>query len=275
MGAGDMGAGARSTVKAFEDSWRWDERTFASYEQLVSAGGNAAEALRALRALLGESALLAYLVMIAPRLVELRRVLKPTGSLYLHCDPAASHYLKVLLDTIFGAQHFRNEIIWHYMTGGACKEHYAKKHDVLLFYTRSDQYRFFPERIKEPRSKQAIARAQHQKGARIGKEDTTKLPTDVWQIPALNPMAAERLGYPTQKPLALLERIILASSDEGEVVLDPCCGSGTTLAAAQRLQRHWIGIDIAAVAIDFTKARLLSVYGAEITALPVSPAVVS
>jgi len=267
--------GARATVKAFEDSWRWEERTLASYGQLVAEGGNAAEALQALRALLGESALLAYLVMMAPRLVELRRILKLTGSLYLHCDPAASHYLKVLLDTVFGAQNFRNEIIWHYMTGGACKEHYAKKHDVLLFYTRSEQYRFYPERIREPRSEQAVARAQHQKGARIDKEDTTKLPTDVWQIPALNPMAAERLGYPTQKPLALLERIILASSDEGDVVLDPFCGSGTALAAAQRLQRHWIGIDIAAVAIDFAKARLLSVYGAEITALPVSPAVVS
>jgi len=266
--------GARSTARAFADTWRWDETMAAAYDQLATDGDKMAETLRALRALLGASDLLAYLVMMAPRLVELWRVLKPTGSLYLHCDPAASHYLKIVLDTIFGARNFRNEIIWHYMTGGACKEHYARKHDVLLFYTRSDQYRFYPERIKEPRSAKALARAQHQKGARIAKEDTAKLPTDVWQIPALNPMAAERLGYPTQKPLALLERVILASSNAGEVTLDPFCGCGTTIEAAQRLQRHWIGIDSAAVAIHFTQCRLRSEFGVEVTARPVSPAAV-
>ena len=258
--------GTRVAARAFEDSWKWDETTATAFEQLVADGGQIGEALRALHMLLGASNLLAYLVMMVPRLAELWRVLKPTGSLYLHCDPAASHYLKILLDTTFGARNFRNEIIWHYMTGGACKEHYARKHDVLLFYTHSDRYHFYPERIREPRSEKAMARARHQKGARIGKEDTAKLPTDVWQIPALNPMAVERLGYPTQKPLVLLERVIQASSNEGDVILDPCCGCGTTIAAAQRLERHWIGIDSAAVAIDFTRRRLLNEFGIDVMA---------
>jgi site-specific DNA-methyltransferase (adenine-specific) len=260
--------GKDGTARAFEDTWRWDEQAAASYAQIIADGGKIRETLRALYELIGANNLLAYLVMMAPRLVELWRVLKPAGSLYLHCDPAASHYLKILLDAIFGVRNFRNEIIWHYMTGGASKEHYARKHDILLFYTRSDRYRFYPERIKEPRSEKALARAQRPKGARIARDNIAKLPTDVWQIPALNPMAAERLGYPTQKPLALLERVILASSDEGEMVLDPCCGGGTTIAAAQRLQRRWIGIDIAAVAIDFTRNRLRDEFGVEITARP-------
>lgn len=267
--------GTRAMIKAFEDTWRWDEQAAASYAQIIADGGRIGEALHALHTLLDASNLLTYLVMMAPRLAELWRVLKPTGSLYLHCDPAASHYLKVLLDAIFGVRNFRNEIIWHYMTGGACKEYYARKHDILLFYTRSDRYRFYPERIREPRSEKALARARHQKGARIGKEDIAKLPTDVWQIPALNSMAVERLGYPTQKPLALLERVILASSDEGDVILDPCCGCGTTIAAAQGLGRHWIGIDSAAVAIDFTRRRLLNDFGVAVTALPANPAAVS
>lgn len=275
--------GARALIKAFEDTWRWDEQAAASYAQIIADGGRIGEALHALHTLLGASnagrdkpqPLLAYLVMMAPRLAELWRVLKSTGSLYLHCDPAASHYLKVLLDAVFGARNFRNEIIWHYMTGGACKGYYARKHDILLFYTRSDRYHFYPERIREPRSEKALVRARHQKGARIGKEDIAKLPTDVWQIPALNPMAVERLGYPTQKPLALLERVILASSNEGDVILDPCCGCGTTIVAAQRLGRHWIGIDSAAVAIDFTRQRLLNDFGVAVTARPENPAAVS
>jgi DNA modification methylase len=293
--------GKDGTARAFEDTWKWDEQAAASYAQIIADGDKIGETLRALHMLLGASdagrdkplpltgrdkplpltgrdkplsltgrdkplPLLAYLVMMVPRLVELWRVLKPTGSLYLHCDPAASHYLKILLDAIFGARNFRNEIIWHYMTGGAGKEHYARKHDILLFYTRSDRYRFYPERIKEPRSEKALARAQRPKGARIARDNIAKLPTDVWQIPALNPMAAERLGYPTQKPLALLERVILASSDEGEVVLDPCCGCGTTIAAAQRLGRRWIGIDTAAIAIDFTRDRLRDDFGIDVMA---------
>lgn len=251
-------------TRVFTDTWQWDQQAQDTYEQVMESGGKAAGVLLALRVLDISPALLAYLTMMLSRLIELRRVLKPTGSLYLHCDPTASHYLKILMDALFGETNFRNEIIWHYMTGGTCKEHYARKHDVLLFYTCAEQYRFHPERIKEPRSEKALQRARHQKGARISANDTMKLPTDVWRIDALNPMAAERQGYPTQKPLALLERIIQASSDTGEVVLDPFCGSGTTIVAAQSLQRRWIGIDISGIAIDLTRSRLRNLFGVTI-----------
>ncbi len=249
---------------AFADSWQWDQQAQDMYEQVMDDGGKAAEVLQALRALSGSDVLLAYLTMMLPRLIELRRVLKPDGSLYLHCDPTASHYLKILMDALFDAPNFRNEIVWNYKTGGACKEHYARKHDVLLFYTRSEHYHFYPERIKEPRSEKALQRARHQKGARINTNDTTKLPTDVWQIAALNSMATERLGYPTQKPLALLERIVQASSNPGDIVLDPFCGSGTTIAAAQALQRSWIGIDISDIAINLTQSRLQALQSEDI-----------
>lgn len=196
-----------------------------------------------------------YLDWMRERIQEMYRVLKPTGSLYLHCDWHASHYLKVMLDEIFGYKNFKNEIVWNYQTGGASKAHYSRKHDVILFYAKGKDYKFYPERIKEERSEKSLLRAKNPKGARISITNTDKLPTDVWRIPALNPMDKERLGYPTQKPEALLEKIISASSDEGDIVLDPFCGCGTALAVAQKLKRKWIGMDISPSAIALVKNR--------------------
>ena len=198
-----------------------------------------------------------YLIMMAVRLLEMRRILKPTGSIYLHCDPTASHNLKTLMDAIFGHRNFRNEIVWHYQTGGASKRWFSKKHDVLLFYSQSNDYAFFSENIRVPRSEKSLKRAANPKGARISASDTTKLTTDVWvDISAMSPMARERIGYPTQKPLALLDRIIKASSNEGDMILDPFAGCATALVAADRLQRQWVGIDLSEMAAKLVKKRL-------------------
>lgn len=199
-----------------------------------------------------------YIDWMKPRLAEMHRVLKSTGSIYLHCDWHASHHLKVAMDhfSLFGQQNFLNDIVWNYATGGAGKRAYARKHDTILFYSKGPGYKFYPERVREPRTEKAMHRARNPKGARIAATDDTKLPTDVWQIPALNPMARERLGYPTQKPEELLAKIILASSDLDDVVLDPFCGCGTTIAVAQRLGRKWIGIDISPTAVRLTERRV-------------------
>ncbi|MCY4556469.1 MAG: site-specific DNA-methyltransferase [Chloroflexi bacterium] len=197
-----------------------------------------------------QPSLLAYLSYMVERLLVMKRILKPTGSIYLHCDPTASHYIKVMMDGIFGHKNFLNEVIWHYQTGGAGKRFYAKKHDSILFYSIGKHYKFYPNRIRFPRTEKSLLRAQNPKGARISEDNDTKLPLDVWtDISALNPVANERMGYNTQKPVELLERIIKASSDPGDVVLDPFCGCGTTVEAAQKLGRKWIGIDIAIHAI--------------------------
>lgn len=198
-----------------------------------------------------------YLIWLNARLYEMKRLLKDTGSIYLHLDWHASHYAKVEMDKIFGYDNFQNEIVWNYQTGGASKDRFARKHDVMFWYVRKlNDYKFYPDRIKEERSEKSILRAQNPKGARISSDDTTKLPTDVWQIPALNPMAVERIGYPTQKPEALLEKIIKASSNEGDIVADFFCGGGTTPTVAQRLGRRWIASDISRIAVAITADRL-------------------
>ena len=213
--------------------------------RIIGRGKSGGALLIALVEALGKTQPCAYLVNMAVRLAELHRVLKPMGSLYLHCDPAASHYLKIVLDRIFGEKNFRNELVWHYQTGGASRKWFSKKHDVILFYTKTAKYQFYPEAVPALRTDKAMKRARNPKGARISAGKSEKLPMDVWaDIQVLNPMATERLGYPTQKPLALLERIIEASSNEGDIVLDPFCGCGTTVAAAEKLNRKWIGIDI-------------------------------
>ena len=171
-----------------------------------------------------------YLTMMASRLVEMKRILKSTGSIYLHCDPAASHYLKAVMDGVFGRQNFLNEIIWSYGLGGSSKRFFSRKHDILLFYGKTGDYHF--SKPLQP------ATSRKMTGQMKGM-------TDCWNdIPSLSSMAKERIQYPTQKPLALLERIIQASSNEGDMVFDPFCGCGTTLVAADRLQRQWVGIDI-------------------------------
>ena len=240
---------------AFEDTWQWHEAIddFEDVAKDVSLAGT----FEGLRHILGEGPNLAYLSYMANRLRECKRILKPTGSIYLHCDPTMSHYLKIVMDGIFEKENFLNEIVWHYQTGGASKRWFSKKHDLLLFYSKSPHYQFFPESVKVPRTEKSLTRAQNPKGARISSSDTTKLSPDVWtNIPAMNPMSRERLGYPTQKPLRLLERIIKASSNEGDVIFDPFCGCGTTIHAAQNLNRYWIGIDVCVKACQVIEQRI-------------------
>ena len=314
------GAKAASQIKAFEDTWVWDDSAAAAFEEVVETGGRVAEVMRAFRTFLGQSNMMAYLAMMAPRLVELHRVLKPTGSIYLHCDPTASHYLKLLMDAVFGPERFLNEIIWKRTSAHASAKRYGPVHDVLLYYSKSatftwrPQYRpydpdyvetFFdqtdPDGRRWKRTDLTGAGIRHgetglpwqgidvtAKGRHWGvpparldllvkegrihwpaksggmprlkqyPEDLPGVPLqDVWtDIRPLHNLADERLGYPTQKPGELLERVILASSHEGDVVLDPFCGCGTTIAVAQQLKRAWIGIDITHLAIGLIRHRL-------------------
>ncbi len=198
-----------------------------------------------------------YLAYMSIRLIECHRILKNTGSIYVHCDPTMSHYLKIALDCIFHAHHFINEIIWHYQTGGAGKRGFSKKHDIVLFYAKSDGYTFNTKDMKIPRTAEVLRRLAtgHKNATRATTK--TKIANDVFtDIQALNPMSKERTGYPTQKPLALLERIIKASSNENDMVLDPFCGCATTCVAAERLRRQWVGIDIYSKAYELVCKRL-------------------
>lgn len=209
-----------------------------------------------------------YLVYMAIRLIECRRILKTTGSIYLHCDPTMSHYLKIVLDCIFGEDNFRNEIIWCYSNSGRNKKKFTTKHDVIMFYHKTKKGKFD---YKIPISKEYLASHYKHKDSAgnrcrkrtdAGKEriyypDDGVTCNDWWaDIPSLNAIAKERTGYPTQKPLALLERIISASTNEGDVVLDPFCGCATTCVAAEKLDRQWIGIDISQKAYELVKMRL-------------------
>jgi site-specific DNA-methyltransferase (adenine-specific) len=251
-------------ITAFEDTWHWGDNAESTFTEIIDiAPANAVKMMIAFRSFLGSNDMMAYLTMMCIRLIELRRVLKDTGSIYLHCDPTASHYLKILMDAIFGKENFRNEIIWYYQTGGAGRERYSRKHDTILFYTKGKDWTFNSEAIKIRRSEKSLKRAQNPKGARISADDVYKNPDDVLIIPQMNPMAKERLGYPTQKPEALLERIIQAGSNEGDIILDPFCGCGTTVTTAQKLNRNWIGIDITHLAINIIKLRLKSMFGIE------------
>lgn len=273
------GGDADAQIQAFDDTWHWTPDTERVYrDALLNSPTSVADAMQAFRTLLGENDAMAYLVMMAPRLVEMHRALKNTGSLYLHCDPTMSHYLKVLMDAIFGSQRFINEIIWHYNTGGKGKSSFLRKHDVILWYSKGKTYKFNRDEVAIPRTS-GTAHLRHgtdddgreyyedYSPRKSGKKyrwylDEGTTPMDVWtDIQALNPMAKERLGYPTQKPLALLERILKASTDPGDVVLDPFCGCGTTVDAAQKLGRVWAGIDITYISIDLIIKRLQSTYG--------------
>jgi len=339
------GKQAAAQIKAFGDTWRWDAGAARTFQEVVESGHErVSQAMQAFRTFLGDTDMLAYLAMMAPRLVELRRTLKPTGSIYLHCDPTASHYLKMLLDAVFGPACFLNEIIWKRTGSHNSARRFGPVHDVLFYYGKSDaaiwnqqyqaydaaylrhfqkvdpktgqpfqdvaltgpgvrqgpsgqpwrghdptpkgrhwqpasylytkyqeltgedlaQYEFFDrlehldavgliywsERGGLPRYRQFLADAP---GAPL---------SDVWtEIDVINSQAAERLGYPTQKPEALLDRIIAASTNVGDVVLDPFCGCGTTIAAAQKLKRQWIGIDVTHLAISLIRHRLRGAYG--------------
>ncbi len=198
-----------------------------------------------------------YVAYMAIRLIECHRILKRTGSLYLHCDPAMSHYIKIMMDCIFGEKQFRNEIIWHYQTGGVGKQNFARKHDVILFYGKSENYIFNANNIRIPRTSEVLRRIESGSKNATRSTTKTKIANDVFvDIQALNAMAKERTGYPTQKPLALLHRIIQASTNEGDIVLDPFCGCATTCIAAEQLRRKWIGIDISVKAYDLVRQRL-------------------
>jgi len=260
----------KAQAQAFIDTWEWRNRANEGFEQIMENHNGiftaqSIDLIQGLSKVLGKESLLAYLVSMTLRIAEIQRVLKPTGSFYLHCDPTASHYLKLVLDAMFCPKggDFQNEIVWEYQTGGASKERFARKHDNIFFYTKNDKWIFNPEEIKERRTEKSIARAQFS-GARIEANDEFKNPTDIFHIQALNPMAIERQGYPTQKPEALLERIIKASSNEGDVVLDAYCGCGTSIAVAERLKRRWVGIDITYQSIGVILKRLEDTFGKDI-----------
>lgn len=321
------GEDSQAQIEAFDDTWTWSHEAEAQYEELINGGApiKVADAMEAMRRILGENDVLAYLVMMTSRLVELHRVLKPTGSLYLHCDPTASHYLKLILDSIFGLKSYRNEIIWKRTMAHSSAKKWAPVHDVILYYSRGatniwnaprkdydqeylDRYykyddgdgrlywrnsltaagirngssgrpwrgidvsatgqhwKFTTERLDELDLNGRIYWPPGGKGfpqiKRYRDELSGVAIGDIWDdIDRINPVGHERLGYPTQKPVALLERILRASSSEGDVVLDPFCGCGTTIDAAQKLGRRWQGIDITYLAVDLIEKRLRHSYG--------------
>jgi len=337
------GSRAASQIRAFEDSWTWNKESEAIFAELVTGGGRVADCLQAFRTFLGECDMLAYLVMMAPRLVELRRVMKPTASIYLHCDPAANHYLKMLMDSVFAPDNFLNEIVWKRTSAHSGSKRWGPVHDVILFYCKSANFIWNPVfqeysagyvqqfyRYKDEKGRFRVGDLTGA-GTRTGESGQPWRginPTDIgrhWAVPNkvllemfgkktlgwtvqekldaldkqrlihwppkgkmpgfkrylnekagvpivdvvtdINPIAAqatERLGYPTQKPEVLIERIVSASSNPGAVVLDPFCGCGTTIAAAQRLGRQWIGIDITHLAITLIKQRLKDTFGESI-----------
>ena len=317
-------------IVAFEDTWHWGLESEAAYRATVTDGPeNLAVLLQAMRAFLGQSDMMAYLAMMAPRIAELHRVLKPTGSIYLHCDPTASHYLKLLMDAVFGPKNFRNEVVWlRTMAKGLMSRRLPNNHDVILSYGKMNGstwnvdatfqpydelaldaktaskynqrdadgrlyqltslinpnrnrpnltyeflgvtrvWRWTRERMQEAYDQGLIVQTRSGSAPRLKRyldEQRGKPFGDVWtDIPPINSQAKERLGYPTQKPEALLERIINASSNEGDVVLDPFCGCGTATVAAERLNRRWIGIDVTHLAMSLMRHRLHDTFGDEL-----------
>ncbi len=326
-------------IKAFEDTWRWDQEAAKAYQEAIEQGGKTAQAMQAFRMLLGESDMLAYISMMAPRLLELRRVMKPTASIYLHCDPTASHYLKSLMDAVFGSENFLNEIIWKRTSSHNRAKRWGPIHDVILFYGKTSNFTWnrilqdfnedYVETFYKFKDEKGVFRLSDLTGPGSRTGDSGKAWREIelakkqrhWEpppdralpdwfefpdgyesktiqerldildaqgliywpnkkdgmpsfkrymkptsgapiqdiiddIPPIPTHSIERLGYPTQKPVELLERILAASSDEGDVILDPFCGCGTTIAAAQKLNRKWIGIDITHLAVTLIKERL-------------------
>ena len=327
------GKASDSQIEAFEDSWHWNDCAESAFHDVMTSGNtDVAELLRAIRGFLKENDMMAYLAMMAVRLIELHRVLKPMGSLYLHCDPTASHYLKLLLDGVFGASNYRNEITWKRTTTHSDSKTWSRVSDIILFYTKGKEFIWNTPRAghsdayiaSKYRTDDGDGRGLYQldnmtspnprpnmmydwvgfpfppMGWRYQTETMQRLHDDgriwyprhpdgsydlskrprlkrylnemeggvmgaVWtDIPPINSQAQERLGYPTQKPLALLERIITASSNEGDVVLDPFCGCGTAVDAAHKLGRQWIGIDITHLSIGLIERRMKDRYGEDL-----------
>ena len=314
------GQQSKAQITAFEDSWHWGDQAEREFDELLrQQNTNVAELMRAFRSFLGENDMMAYVTMMANRLLELHRVLKPTGSLYLHCDPTASHYLKIVLDSVFGKERFLNEVVWKRTGAHGSSKRWGPVHDTILFYAPTDnftwnqQYQdqadyvaerytyedksgrmFYPitlhafgvrhgESGKVWRGIDITAKGGHWKyavadldkldergdiywPAKVGGMPRLKMyadeakgapAQDIWtDVFPVNSQAQERLGYPTQKPLALLQRIINASSNPGDIILDPFCGCGTAVHAAQKLNRSWIGIDVTHLAISLIEKRL-------------------
>jgi len=316
------GQKSEAQIEAFEDTWHWNNSAERAFDEVMQSGnGDVAEMLRALRSFLKENDMMAYLTMMAVRLLELHRVLKPTGSLYLHCDPTASHYLKILLDAVFRSRNYINEISWRRTTAKADyvqgATHFPRVRDILFMYRKhSDDANTFHQSFVPYDDSYVASKYTHSDpdgrryrldnltgpgGAAKGnpayevmgvtrywrysrekmqaliesgriiqtkpgtvpqyKRFLNEMPgvpvSDDWDdIRPINSQAQERLGYPTQKPLALLERVINTSCNEGDLVLDPFCGCGTTIHAAQKLRRKWIGIDITHLAISLIERRL-------------------
>jgi site-specific DNA-methyltransferase (adenine-specific)/adenine-specific DNA-methyltransferase len=197
-----------------------------------------------------------YLAWLEARVRAMRGLLKPGGVFLLHLDWHAVHYAKVMCDVVFGEAQFQNELIWYYQTGGASKDRFSRKHDNILVYSMGETFYFNGHAVAIPRTPKAMKRAQCATGARILSTDTHKNPDDVITVPALNPMARERTGYPTQKPLTLMEMLIKALCPPEGGVADLFCGSGTTLVAAKRLGRKWMGGDANEAALEMTRRRL-------------------
>lgn len=265
------GRRSASQIKAFGDTWRWDQAAADSYRDTIENGPErVGSVMQAFRAFLGETDMLAYLSMMSPRLIEMWRVLKPTGSIFLHCDPTASHYLKMLMDAVFGPSNFRNEIVWCYTGPGSPNiKQFLRKHDIVFWYSMGKTWTFNADEVREAHSDKT--KANYKSGLKgsgfVGADhvihEKGKVPEDWWQM-AIAPRGKEYLRYPTQKPRRLLERIITAASNEDDTILDPFCGCGTSIDAAVKLRRKWMGIDITRLAIDTIKKRLDDQYGEEI-----------
>ena len=242
--------GSKAAGASFKDMWTWKDVDEYYLDSLADQFPALAKYIASVGAVHSKP-MMAYLTYMSQRIVEMYRVLKETGTLYLHCDPTAGHYLKILLDGVFGKKNFVAEIIWHYAWGVRTTKRWNRKHDVVLMYAKSRDFTFNAKDVMEKRKDEVLRRletgvASATMAADRGKSEdkTMALPTDVWYIPTINAMSKERTGYPTQKPLELLKRIVLASSNGDDIVLDPFCGCATTCVAAQQLERKWIGIDI-------------------------------
>ena len=262
--------GSKAAGAAFKDTWTLSDLDVA-WMGLVADEQPAMYKVIEAAGLTHGKGMQSYLCMMAVRLVEMRRVLKESGSLYLHCDPTASHYLKLLMDAVFGAGNFLNEVVWYYRGAGVPKATRAKRHDVLLWYAkRVGRHVFDADPIRRPYAEATQDRFEHYIGNRRGGRNygqqtlnpKGKHPDDVIDfIQPIAPSAHERVGYPTQKPLTLLENLIISSTKEGDVLLDPFGGCATALVAAEKLDRRWAGVDLSSKAVDLVKARLKQAMG--------------
>ena len=275
----NIGSEDKAQAQAFIDTWEWDDHAIHGIEEITTNYNGkfthqCIALIIGLKNVLGTGSLLAYLVSMTLRIIEIHRVLKPTGSFYLHCDPNASHYLKLVLDAVFCSQggEFRNEIVWCYRGAGYPKKDFGRRHDLIFRYSKGKEFTFNLDSVREEYAETTKERFRHHIGNKRGKKDfgqqslnpLGKQPDDWWEIQPIAPSARERLGYPTQKPESLLEKIIKASSNENDTILDAYCGCGTTVAVCQRLERKWIGIDITYQSISLILKRLEDSFGKEV-----------